>query len=171
MGRLAEKLAGYPVIGLDTPVFIYHLEAHPVFLPLTQEILSGVEQGSWNAVTSTVTLMEINVHPFQLNRSDIARKYEALLVNFPNLAIVDIDREIARKAAQLRAEFRIRPADALQVAAGLVHKARAFVTNDRQLERLSSLIDVITLEDFVPLSKEQGKNDQGVGSETYPTAY
>jgi len=150
MGRLAEKLAGYPVIGLDTSVFIYHLEAHRVFLSLTQEILSGVERGSWRAVTSTITLMEINVHPFQLKRSDIARKYEALLVNFPNLAVVDIDREIARRAAQLRAEFRIRPADALQVAASLVHKAGAFVTNDRQLERLSSLNDIIVLKDFIP---------------------
>jgi len=152
--RLAEKLANYPVIGLDTAVFIYHLETHPVFSLLTQEILSGVEQGSWNAVTSTVTLMEINVHPFQLNRTDIARKYEVLLVNFPNLTIVDIDRDIARRAAQLRAEFHIHPADALQMAASLVHKAGAFVTNDRQLERLSSLIDIIILDDFVPLSKE-----------------
>jgi len=156
MEGLAEKLANYPVIGLDTTVFIYHLEAHPVFSPLTQEILSGVEQGSWSAVTSTITLMEINVHPFKLNRSDIARKYEVLLVNFPNLAIVDIDRDIARRAAQLRAEFRIHPADALQVAAGLVHKVGAFVTNDRQLERLRSLIDIIILEDFVPFSKERG---------------
>jgi len=153
MGRLAEKLAGYPVIGLDTTVFIYHLEAHPVFLPLTQKIFSAVEQGTLRAVTSTITLMEINVHPFQLNRTDIARKYEALLVNFPNLAIVDIDREIARRAAQLRAEFHIRPADALQVAASLVHKAGAFVTNDHQLGRLRSLTDIIILEDFVPLSK------------------
>jgi hypothetical protein len=27
-------------IGLDTSVFIYHLEAHPRYLPLTQEVLA-----------------------------------------------------------------------------------------------------------------------------------
>jgi predicted nucleic acid-binding protein len=148
MGRLAEKLGGYSLIGLDTSVFIYHLETYPDFAPLTQEIFSGVEQGNWSAVTSTITLMEINVHPFQLNRPDIARKYEALLVNFPNLSIVYIDREIARRAAQLRAEFRIRPADALQVAASLVHKAGVFITNDQQLERLKPLIEVVILKDY-----------------------
>jgi predicted nucleic acid-binding protein len=153
MGRLTEKLAGYPLIGLDTSVFIYHLEANPAFSLLTQEIFSGVEEGDWSAVTSTITLMEINVHPFQLNRSDIARKYEALLVNFPNLSIVDIDREIARRAAQLRAEFRIRPADALQVAAGLVHKAGVFITNDQQLKRLKPLIEIVILKDYESIEK------------------
>jgi predicted nucleic acid-binding protein len=153
MGRLAKKLAEYPLICLDTSIFIYHLEAHPVFSPLTQEIFSGVEQGNWSAVTSTITLMEINVHPFQLNRPDIARKYEALLVNFPNLTIVDIDREIARRAAQLRAEFRIRPADALQVAAGLVHKAGVFITNDQALERLKPLIKIVILKDYESIEK------------------
>jgi predicted nucleic acid-binding protein len=54
----------------------------------------------------------------------------------------------------LRADFHIHPADALQVDAGLVHKVGAFVTNDRQLERLCTLTDIIILEDFVPLSKE-----------------
>ena len=149
MGRLAEKLASYSLIGLDTSVFIYHLEAHPFFSQLAGEIFSGVEQGNWSAVTSTITLMEINVRPFQLNRPDIARKYEALLVNFPNLSIVDIDREITRRAAQLRAEFRIRPADALQVSASLVHKAGVFITNDQQLERLKPLIEVVILKDYV----------------------
>jgi hypothetical protein len=44
-----------------------------------------------HGITSTITLLEISVRPLSLNREDIARKYEALLVNFPNLDVVDID--------------------------------------------------------------------------------
>jgi predicted nucleic acid-binding protein len=146
--RLIQKLAPYPVIGLDTAVFIYHLEAHPAFLPLTQPILSGVEQGRWTAVTSTITLMELNVRPFQLGRADIARKYEALLVNFPNLEIVEVGREVARKAAQLRAKFHLLPADALQVATSLFCQVGVFVTNDRRLSRLQPVIEIVILEDY-----------------------
>jgi predicted nucleic acid-binding protein len=148
MEKLIQKLAAYPAIGLDTAVFIYHLEAHPAFLPLTQPILSGVEQGKWAAVTSIITLMELNVRPFQMGRADIARKYEALLVNFPNLEIVEIGREVARRAAQLRAEFRLLPADALQVATSLCCQIGVFVTNDRRLIRLQPVIDVVILEDY-----------------------
>ena len=56
--------------------------------------------------------------------------------------------EVARRAAQLRARYRLRPADALQAATALVYGATAFVTNDRQLMRLASLLDVVVLDDL-----------------------
>ncbi|MCR4407621.1 MAG: type II toxin-antitoxin system VapC family toxin [Anaerolineae bacterium] len=149
MGRLSERLAIHTIIGLDTSVFIYHLGAHPVYLSATQELLAGVEAGQWTAVTSTVMIMELTVRPWQLNRPAVARAYEALLVNFPNLILADVTRDVARRAAQLRARYRLRPADALQVATALVHEATAFVTNDRLLTRLSPVLDVVMLDDFV----------------------
>ena len=151
MGHLGERLATHTIIGLDTSVFIYHLEAHPVYLPLTRELLAGVEAGRWTAVISTVTVMELTVRPWQLDRPAVARAYEALLVHFPHLILADVTRDVARRAAQLRARYRIRPADALQVATALIHEATAFVTNDQLLTRLSPALDVVMLDNFVPL--------------------
>ena len=151
MGHLGERLATHTIIGLDTSVFIYHLEAHPVYLPLTRELLAGVEAGRWTAVTPTVTVMELTVRPWQLDRPAVARAYEALLVHFPHLILADVTRDVARRAAQLRARYRIRPADALQVATALIHEATAFVTNDRLPTRLSPALDVVMLDNFVPL--------------------
>ena len=149
MGRLTERLSSLSVIGLDTAIFIYHFEENPTYLPLTRELLSGIEMGSRRGVTSTITLMEIIVKPLALGRQDVARKYESLLVNFPNLAMVDLDRDVIRQAARLRAEFRIRPPDALQASANLLHGAEAFITNDRHLERLQERLDVIVLDDYI----------------------
>jgi predicted nucleic acid-binding protein len=148
MDRLIQKLTKAGVVGIDTPVFIYHLEAHPQYASLTQKIFSSMENGKWQGVTSPITLMEINVHPWQIGREDVARKYEALLVNFPNLSIADIDRDVARVAAQLRARFGIRPPDALQIAASLVADAKVFLTNDHRLAELQTLIDIVVLDDF-----------------------
>lgn len=148
MGRLTERLAGHAILGLDTSLFIYHLEGHPRYLPLTTELLTGVQDGKWTAVTSTVTIMELAVRPWQLNRPSVAREYEALLANFPHLTLVDVTRDVARRAAQLRALYRLRPADALQAATALVYGATAFVTNDRLLERLAPVLEVIVLDDF-----------------------
>jgi len=149
LGRLTARLQAHDVIGLDTSIFIYHFEAHPRYLPLTTAALTSIAQGERGAVTSVITLMELTVRPHQLERPVVARHYEALLTHFPNLLLVDVDRAVARRAAALRARYRVRPADALQVAASLVHHATAFLTNDRRLARLSPLLDVILLDDFL----------------------
>lgn len=65
-----------------------------------------------------------------------------LLVHFPHLVLADVTRDIARRAAQLRARYGVRPADALQAAT-------AFVTNDHRLSCLSSELDVLVLDDFI----------------------
>lgn len=148
MGQLNEKLKPYPVIGVDTAIFIYHFEENPAYLPLTRELLSSIESGERKGVTSTITLMEIIVKPLALGQIDVARKYEALLANFPNLEIIDLDRDVIRLAARLRTEYRIRPPDALQVAACLQHGAQAFITNDDLLKRLQDKIAVLVLEDY-----------------------
>jgi predicted nucleic acid-binding protein len=148
VGQLDERLADHEVIGLDTSVFIYHFEAHPRYQPLTRVLLGAVQAGRRVAVISTVTVMELTVRPWRLERPGVAREYELLLVHFPHLVLVDVTRAVARQAAQLRARYRIRPADALHVASALLHGATAFVTNDRKLARLAPVLDVIILDDF-----------------------
>jgi predicted nucleic acid-binding protein len=151
MDRLVQKLTKLKVIGIDTPLFIYHLEANQKYTDLTQKSFSSLENGRWRGVTSTITLMEITVHPWRVGREDVARKYETLLMNFPNLEIVNIDRDVARVAAQLRARFDVRPPDALQIAAGLVTGVQGFITNDRRLSGLQSLTEIIVLDDYLDL--------------------
>jgi predicted nucleic acid-binding protein len=147
MGQLRKRLGSASNVGLDTSVFIYHFEKHPVYSQLTQELLSEIEKGVRKGITSTISLMEIIVKPLSMGRNDIARKYEALLMNFPNLEVVDIDRDVIRQAARLRAEYRLRPPDALQVSACLLGGAEVFVTNDRQLNRLKEKMNIVILED------------------------
>jgi predicted nucleic acid-binding protein len=148
MGKFTERISQLPIVGLDTSIFIYHFEKNPTYLSLTRELFSRIESGELRGVTSTISLMEIIVRPLDLGRQDIAQKYEALLVNFPNLEMIDLDRDIIRQAARLRAEFKIRPPDALQVSACLARGAHAFITNDRKLERLQKQTEVIILDYF-----------------------
>jgi predicted nucleic acid-binding protein len=93
--------------------------------------------------------MELTVHPWNMERQDVARNYEALLAHFPNLSLFNIDRNIARRAAQLRARFRIHLADSLQVATCLVHDASPCVTNDSRLSRLQPIPDILILDDYI----------------------
>ena len=149
MGRLREKLTGAGIVGLDTSIFIYHLEANPTYATQTKTVFENLEAGNFQAITSAITLMELTVLPWRMGHENIAREYEAILVNFPNLSIVDIDRNVARVAAKLRADFKISPADALQVAASLQAGAKAFLTNDKRLSNLQTVIEILILDDFV----------------------
>jgi len=146
--RLRERLTDHTLIGLDTCIFVHHLAAHSRCLPLTQDLLTGTQAGEQAAITSTVTVTELTGHPWQLDQPAVARQYEALLAHFPHLTLADVTRDVARRAAQLRARYCLRPAEALQVATALVHGATAFVSNDRGLALLAPLLDIIILDDF-----------------------
>lgn len=148
MERLTEKLKSAGVIGIDMPVFIYHFENHPDYSDITRQVLGAVETGVCRAVTSMIALLEITVQPYRAGQPQLARKYEALLANFPNLKLAEVDREITRLAAQLRAEHNLRTPDALQQAACLVHGARLFITNDRVFTRLAKSIEICLLDDY-----------------------
>jgi len=153
MADLEQRLANHILLGLDTSIFIYHLEGQTTYLPLTREILGRVESGQSEAVVSTVTIMELTVHPWRVHRSDIARQYEVLLINFPHHQLVDVTRDVARKAAQLRAQYNLRPADALQVGTAMISGATLWVSNDKQLKRLEPEIEVLILDEYVGVER------------------
>jgi uncharacterized protein len=66
----------------------------------------------------------------QLGRQDAADDYETLLSHFPNLQLEPITRGILLEAAGLRARFRLRTPDAIQLATGLQAGATLAITND-----------------------------------------
>jgi len=146
---LTRTLAPHTFIGLDASLFIYHFEAHPRYLPLTTEVLGSIQSGQRECIVSVVTLMELTVLPHRMNQPQAAAEYEALLIHFPNLHLIEVTRDIARRAAQLRGAYTFRPADALLVATAVEGGATAFVTNDKALARLSPLINILLLEDYL----------------------
>lgn len=148
MAALAAALRRHERIGVDTPIFIYHIEGTAHLAGLAGVALDELAGGAFTGVTSVLTLMEIAVKPLQMGRPDVAEEYEVLLANYPNLVIAAIDRPTVRRAAELRAEYRLRPADALQVAACLEQGATVFLSNDRELRRIAEL-QVWMLADFV----------------------
>jgi predicted nucleic acid-binding protein len=61
--------------------------------------------------------------------------------------MLSIDREIAERAAHIRATYNIRIPDALQLGAALSAGCEAFLTNDHDLRRVTDL-RVLVLEEL-----------------------
>lgn len=144
---IVEALGSTRRIGIDTPVFIYHIGQSSARASAATDLLRAVEDGRFEGITSVVTLLEVMIRPLRLGRPEIADAYGALLADIPNLAIVDLDTNAVRIGAELRATYGLRTPDALQIAACLVHGAEAFVTNVRRLRRVRE-IDIRLLEDW-----------------------
>jgi len=148
LSGLADALRGCRLVGIDTPVLIYQIEqVHPYFT-LTNEFFEMLSQGGLNAVTSVLALMEIAVLPLRTGLPAAADDYEALLLSYPGLEIAAVDRPVARRAAELRAAYRLTAIDAVQVAAAIVAGATAFLTNDQRLQRVPE-IEMLLLDDFI----------------------
>jgi predicted nucleic acid-binding protein len=147
MTDVETALAGVTRLGLDTAPIIYFVQAHPQYDTVVTEIFQQIDRGNVTGVTSVITLTEVLTQPLRHQAADLQRQYRDLLKNSVNLALVLIDPAIAEQAAALRARYNLRTPDALQVAAALSADCQAFVTNDRQLQRVTEL-SIIILDDL-----------------------
>jgi predicted nucleic acid-binding protein len=139
MTKLAEALGGVAKLGLDTAPFIYLIERNAAYLDVMREVARLIEARNLEAYCSALTLTEVLVKPFQADDTVLATKYRQILSGSRNLSVLDINAAIAERAARLRADYRLRVPDAIQVAAALEAGCDAFLCNDRDLRRVTSL--------------------------------
>ena len=143
-----NDVLGRGPVAVDTALFIYLIEEHPRFLAAVRPLFESASRGRIVLVTSAVTLLEVLVVPFRAGNLPLAARYEALLTRSRGVQLVDLDRQQLRAAAQLRAGFRVRTPDALQIAAALTARCPAMVTNDRDFPRVAGL-EIIQLGDHL----------------------
>ena len=134
-----KRISEGQTIALDTMVFIYHLEDHPVFSVITERLFDEIEKGKVRAVTSYVTLLEILVKPKRDGRLKAASDYRDLLLTFPNLRFAALDQRVAELASTLRARYVMRTPDAIQIATAMSEGATMFVTNNSELKKATEI--------------------------------
>lgn len=145
--ELISSLGAGPV-ALDTSVFIYFVEEEPRYLRLVEPLFQAVDRGELRAVTSALTLLETLVVPLRAENRALAARYEALLTKSRGLRMINLDSNLMRTAAEIRALTGAATPDALQLAGALRGGATAFVTNDRPLPEIPSL-RTVQLSEFV----------------------
>ena len=130
--------AGSTVL-VDTAPLIYWLEGHPVFAERFAGMFQAAASGDLHVALSTITLSEVLTGPYQAGQTALARRYENALQQY---RVVDITPAIAILGAQLRAQYRLKLPDALQLASALDMGADALVTHDRDFSRVGGVVIV-----------------------------
>ena len=113
------------VRAIDTNVFVYALDATSEFTPFARALLLSITSGKHAGIASTVAITEVmrKAPPLVLEAMQATN----------NLSFAPVSTEIALKAADIYAKFKLDEYDELHIATALVLGADEFWTNDEKL--------------------------------------
>ena len=138
--RLWGGLPQGATVMVDTAPFIYVLESHPQFADQFVGLFEAAAVGDLMIALSTITLAEVLTGPFKAGQTALAKRYEKTMSLY---RVVPVSAPIAALAAQLRAQYRLKLPDAIQLATSLDISAAAFVTHDRDFSRVTR-VEILT---------------------------
>jgi predicted nucleic acid-binding protein len=144
---LVDEIRGQKIC-IDTAPVIYFIEENPKYRNVIRPVFVEIDLGNIEAITSTITLLEVLVHPLRVGNETLAGKYREILLFSEGLTTIEILHEISEIASRLRAKYSIRTPDAIQIAVGIRYGASKFLTNDPDLKKVSD-IEVLVLDDYL----------------------
>ncbi|MEP9350858.1 PIN domain-containing protein [Xanthobacter sp. KR7-225] len=102
---------------LDANVFIAALEHVGAHSDHAWWVLSAIEDGEVEGVTSEITLAEILVKPMERRDEGVITAYQSMISSVPGFMVPSVDRAILIDAARLRTTQRaLKLPDAVHVA-------------------------------------------------------
>lgn len=135
---------------VDTAPFIYFIEKDANNLQYYEKVKNFFKNGYENStefITSVITMEEYFVFPYRSKNDSLIEMFSRL-VKTTDMEIKEINQEIAKKAAQIRAEYKsFKAMDALQLAVACLAKCDLFLTNDKQLRQFKE-IKCITVDEL-----------------------
>jgi len=135
----ARQWGGLPrgaTVLVDTAPWIYLLEDHTTLSDRFAGLFEGAMRGDIDIALSSITVAEILTGPYKSNKAALAKRFEAVLRTY---RIVPLTTQIASLAAQMRALYRLKLPDAVQLASALDIGAAALVTHDRDFSAVKDL--------------------------------
>lgn len=133
VSKKIERIFSYPTVGVDPNVFIYALEDNKDF-PEASEFFRQLPKKGPTVYTSILTVLEAVVPLYRAGEERRIPDYIDFIGGQGLITIVEINRTIALKSAELRAKYKLKTPDAIQLATAIVKGAGAFITADRDFK-------------------------------------
>lgn len=135
---------------VDTAPFIYFIEKdsnNPKYYEKVKSFFKDGYDNDKNFVSSVITMEEYFVFPYRNKAYSFIDMFNRLVAT-TDMEIVEINQEIAKKAAQIRAEYKFfKSMDALQLATACIYGCDLFLTNDKQLKQFTG-IKCVTVDEL-----------------------
>ena len=143
-------MTDYSKVFLDTAPFIYFIEKdsnNPQYFDNMKRFFEEGYREDKEFLTSVITMAEYFVFPYRNQKMSYIDSFHRL-VDTLDMEIAEVDQKIAKKAAQIRAQYKnFKAMDALQLATACVTGCDLFLTNDKQLKQFAE-IKCVTVDDL-----------------------
>ncbi|MBC8184804.1 PIN domain-containing protein [candidate division KSB1 bacterium] len=90
---------------IDTCLFIYFVEENIHFIEKVDGFFKFCFSNDIELTTSTISVMEFSVKPYEKRKLEIIRRFKELLIDF-EIRTYNINMEIADSAAKLRSKYK-----------------------------------------------------------------
>ena len=121
-------------IAVDTSFLIPALEDVESFEEAPTRFLRLAERRSLSLITSSITLLELLVHPYRMKDMEAVNRYYGYLTD-PFVDLIPLTAEIADRAAEIRARYGFKTPDAVQMATALIGEATLLLTLDKDFNK------------------------------------
>jgi predicted nucleic acid-binding protein len=118
-------------------VWIYSLEGSAEFGPLAQSIFRRLRAADHTILASHFLLAELLVVPVREQRTFTIASYRRMILGSATTEVVPFSAETVMHFASLRAFHRTQSADSIHLALAASAGADLFITNDKELPKLT----------------------------------
>ena len=129
-------------VTVDTAPIVYLLSDVQPLSDYFAPLFEAVEQGRNRIMVSTITVAEVLVGPLRNGEETLAKRYRDSLTKAKGWSSVPLSIDIAASAARIRAAYRLKLPDAIQLATALETDSYALVTYDRDFKSIDEILIV-----------------------------
>lgn len=131
---------------LDTAPIIYFLENDKTFGSIVLQKIENIVNNRNLLVISSLCYGEYLTIPFRNNDSAKEKNFYKFIKDL-NIIVYDINIDIMKQAAKLRAKYKgLKMPDAIQLATAKCTGCVEFITNDKELKEIAEVSCVVLSE-------------------------
>jgi predicted nucleic acid-binding protein len=142
---------------IDTNVILNAKNSKEALSTYSVQVIDAIEEGAIRGIISTISIAELCAGYY--SQGDIKGKDELIahLVSSKHFLTVGFDLKLADEAAKVRAETGLRLPDSIIVATGLVNDAKYIITNDKELKKAKSHLDVVSPKEMLDKLRREAR--------------
>lgn len=148
--KVVDALQSVERIYVESAPLIYYVEENPTYIDRMDVVIDIMLRNAIQGVCSVLILTEVLPIPLRTGRKALVQEYQNILLNSREFVCLEINRQIAELAANIRAQYNVRTPDSLHLATAIHTNCDAFLTNDLGLKRITELrilvLDELELE-------------------------
>ncbi len=125
-----DEVTGSSVVYIDTNIFVYFVEASPIFFEEVKKIFEHIDAVGSRIVTSEITLAECIYKPSQDRDLPLVGIYEMLFEKSGDIGSIALNGAVAKRASLLGGGLGLKLIDAIHYLSALEAGCDFFVTSD-----------------------------------------